>query len=70
MTGGLLVVLAVLTGNVLAHGPLVGLDEHIRDAVQAPATSPAWRWLNALPVLARPAADRLAVTTWPCRCSR
>ena len=47
VTGGLLVVLAVLTGNVLAHGPLVGLDEHIRDAVQARATSPAWRWLNA-----------------------
>jgi membrane-associated phospholipid phosphatase len=47
VTGGLLLVLGVLTGNVLAHGPLVGLDEHIRDAVQARATSPAWRWLNA-----------------------
>lgn len=47
VTGGLLVVLAILTGNVLAHGPLIGLDQHIRDAVQARATSPAWRWLNA-----------------------
>ena len=49
VTGGLLLVLAVLTGNVLAHGPLVSLDQHIRDAVQARATSPAWRWLGASP---------------------
>ena len=47
VTGGLLLALAVLTGNVLAHGPLVSLDQHIRDAVQARATSPAWRWLGA-----------------------
>ena len=47
VTGGLLVVLAVLTGNVLAHGPLVSLDQHIRDAVQSRATAPHWRWLGA-----------------------
>jgi membrane-associated phospholipid phosphatase len=49
VTGGLLLVLAILTGNVLAHGPLVSLDQHIRDAVQARATAPAWRWLGASP---------------------
>jgi undecaprenyl-diphosphatase len=49
VTGGLLLVLAILTGNVLAHGPLVSLDQHIRDVVQARATSPAWRWLGASP---------------------
>jgi undecaprenyl-diphosphatase len=49
VTGGLLAVLAILTGNVLAHGPLISLDQHIRDAVQARATSPAWRWLGASP---------------------
>jgi membrane-associated phospholipid phosphatase len=48
-TGSLLLVLAILTGNVLAHGPLVSLDQHIRDVVQARATSPAWRWLGASP---------------------
>jgi membrane-associated phospholipid phosphatase len=47
VTGGLLLVLAILTGNVLAHGPLISLDQHIRDAVQARATAPGWRWLNA-----------------------
>jgi undecaprenyl-diphosphatase len=49
VTGGLLLVLAILTGNVLAHGPLVSLDQHIRDVVQGRATSPAWRWLGASP---------------------
>jgi membrane-associated phospholipid phosphatase len=49
VTSGLLLVLAILTSNVLAHGPLVSLDQHIRDAVQARATSPAWRWLGASP---------------------
>jgi membrane-associated phospholipid phosphatase len=45
----LLLVLALLTGGVLAHGPLVSLDGHIRAAVQARATSPAWRWLGDSP---------------------
>ena len=49
VTGGLLVALAVLTGNVLAHGPLVSLDQHIRDAVQARAAAPRWHWLGASP---------------------
>jgi membrane-associated phospholipid phosphatase len=44
--GGLLLILVLLTVNVLAHGPLVGVDERIRTAVQAQATSPAWRWLS------------------------
>jgi undecaprenyl-diphosphatase len=44
--GGLLLILALLTVNVLAHGPLIGVDERIRTAVQAQATSPAWRWLS------------------------
>jgi membrane-associated phospholipid phosphatase len=44
--GGLLLILVVLTVNVLAHGPLVGVDERIRSAVQARATSPTWRWLS------------------------
>lgn len=49
MTGGLLVVLAILTGNVLASGPLISLDQHIRHAVQARATSLSWHWLGASP---------------------
>lgn len=44
--GGLLLILVLLTVNVLAHGPLVGVDERIRTAVQAQATSPTWRWLS------------------------
>ena len=44
--GGLLLILVLLTVNVLAHGPLVGVDERIRSAVQAHATSPTWRWLS------------------------
>ena len=49
VTGGLLVVLAFLTGNVLANGPLVGLDQHIREDVQARAHAAAWRWLAGSP---------------------
>lgn len=49
MPAALLLVLALLTAGVLAHGPLVSLDEHIRAAVQARATSPAWRWLGDSP---------------------
>ena len=49
VTGGLLVVLAILTGNVLAHGPLVSLDQHIRAAVAARAATPGWHWLGASP---------------------
>lgn len=44
--GGLLLILVLLTVNVLAHGPLVGVDDRIRAAVQARATSSTWRWLS------------------------
>src|SRR6266536_6618544 len=47
--GSLLLILAVLTLNVLVHGPLTGLDERIRAAVLARADSPAWSWLAATP---------------------
>jgi membrane-associated phospholipid phosphatase len=46
VTGGLLLLLAILTVNVLVHGPLVRLDEHIRATVQARALSPGWYWLR------------------------
>ena len=42
--GGLLLTLALLTINVLADGPLVGMDRRIRAAVQAQAHSATWRW--------------------------
>jgi membrane-associated phospholipid phosphatase len=44
--GGLLLILAVLTVNVLADGPLVGADRWIRAAVEARATSGTWRWTS------------------------
>jgi membrane-associated phospholipid phosphatase len=46
VNGGLLLILAFLTVNVLAGGPLVGADQRIRAAVQARATSVTWRWLS------------------------
>ena len=49
IAGALLLLLAVLTINVLVHGPLTGLDERIRAAVLARADSPAWRWLSDTP---------------------
>jgi membrane-associated phospholipid phosphatase len=47
--GGLLLFLALLTINVLAHGPLVGVDQRIRQAVQARAHSAAWHWIGVGP---------------------
>jgi membrane-associated phospholipid phosphatase len=44
--GGLLLILAALTVNVLAGGPLVGADRRIRAAVQAQAHSATWRWIG------------------------
>jgi membrane-associated phospholipid phosphatase len=44
--GGLLLVLALLTINVLAGGPLVGADQRIRHAVQAQAKSATWHWVG------------------------
>ena len=43
--GGLILLLAFLTANVLANGPLVAVDRRVRSAVHAQATSAAWRWL-------------------------
>jgi undecaprenyl-diphosphatase len=39
-------VLVILTVNVLAHGPLIGVDQRIRANVQALASSHAWHWLG------------------------
>ena len=44
--GGLLLFLALLTLNVLADGPLVGVDQRIRQAVQAQANSATWHWVG------------------------
>ena len=44
--GGLALVLVLLTVNVLAGGPLVGVDRRIRAAVQAQAASDTWRWVG------------------------
>jgi membrane-associated phospholipid phosphatase len=44
--GGLLLILALLTLNVLADGPLVGVDRRIRQAVQAQAHSATWHWVG------------------------
>jgi undecaprenyl-diphosphatase len=49
ISAALLLILAVLTIDVLMHGPLTSLDERIRVAVLAWADSPAWRWLSDTP---------------------
>ncbi len=49
LPAGLLAALVFLTVNVLAHGPLVTLDQHIRHAVQGWAHAAAWRWLADSP---------------------
>lgn len=46
---GLLAVLVFLTVNVLADGPVVTLDQHIRPTVQGWAHAAAWRWLADSP---------------------
>ncbi len=46
ISAGLLLILILLTIDVLASGPLVAADYHIRAAVQAHATSPRWLWLS------------------------
>jgi membrane-associated phospholipid phosphatase len=45
LPAGLLAVLVFLTVNVLAHGPMVTLDQHIRHTVQGWAHAAGWRWL-------------------------
>jgi membrane-associated phospholipid phosphatase len=49
LPAALLAVLVFLTVNVLAHGPLVTLDQHIRHTVQGWAHAAAWRWLADSP---------------------
>jgi membrane-associated phospholipid phosphatase len=44
LAGSLLLLLALLTVNVLANGPLIAVDHEIRAAVQAQADSATWRW--------------------------
>lgn len=44
--GGLLLVLAFLTANVLADGPMISLDRHIRTVVQAHANAARWFWIG------------------------
>jgi undecaprenyl-diphosphatase len=46
VTGGLVLILAVLTVNVLADGPLLGTDRWIRAVVRGQATSGTWGWLS------------------------
>ncbi len=41
------VVLAVLTINVLASGPLVDIDQRIHAGVLARTATPGWQWLTA-----------------------
>ena len=49
LPAGLLLVLAALTINVLVHGPLVTMDQHIRQTVQDWAHAAGWRWLADSP---------------------
>lgn len=49
LPAGLLAVLVFLTVNVLAHGPLVTMDQHIRQTVQGWAHAAGWRWLADSP---------------------
>jgi len=49
LPAGLLTVLVFLTVNVLAHGPLITLDQYIRHTVQDWAHAAAWRWLADSP---------------------
>jgi undecaprenyl-diphosphatase len=49
LPAGLLLVLVFLTVNVLAHGPLVSLDQQIRQTVQGWAHAAGWRWLADSP---------------------
>jgi len=45
--GGLVLILALLTDNVLANGPLIGVDERIRRVVLAQAHSATWHWVGS-----------------------
>ncbi|HEY9243292.1 MAG TPA: phosphatase PAP2 family protein [Streptosporangiaceae bacterium] len=45
LPAGLLAVLVFLTVSVLVHGPLVTMDQYIRQTVQGWAHEAGWRWL-------------------------
>lgn len=62
ITGGLLLLLGLLTVGVLVHGPLTSLDERIRAAVLARAASPGWRWLGDTPRRPAPLLTDLGMT--------
>jgi len=49
LPSALALILVVLTVNVVGHGPLLGLDGHIRSAVLGWARAPGWRWLSDTP---------------------
>ena len=49
LPAALALILAVLTVNVVGHGPLASLDSHIRSVVLGWARSPGWRWLADSP---------------------
>lgn len=49
LPAGLLLVLAFLTVNVLVHGPVISMDQQIRQAVQGWAHAAGWRWLADSP---------------------
>ena len=63
ISGALLLIVAVLTIDVLVHGPLTGLDERIRAAVLARADSPAWHWLSDTPHRPAPLLTDLGMYT-------
>ena len=69
MPAGLVLFLVFLTANVVAGGPLVALDRHIRRAVQGPATSATWRWLTNGGLARRSSSPIWAPWRWPARCS-
>ncbi len=46
LPGGLMLIFALLTVNVLTNGPLIAVDERIRSAVQARAHSARWHWVG------------------------
>ncbi len=63
ISGGLLLLLAILILGVLMHDPLTGLDERIRAAVLARAASPGWRWLGDTPHRPAPLLTDLGMIT-------
>ena len=67
--GGLLLILALLTFDVVTDGPLVGLDQRIRAVVQARAHSATWRWVGGGGHAPAGCSPSSATTRSPFRCS-